>query len=516
MKKHISRNIILFIIFISLSCPGFTDEIILKSGEKVKGTIVERGGSYLKIKTAEEEVTFFNDEISQTSTDSLNPLETADNSLQKIPYYHITSFSNVGAEKDKSPKTARSPIDLKKKKPKKIETIEDWTFNTAIITYSVTGYKMGLQIGIGQVIVYIDKKQNKIASVYTYTLSILDKDIVIKTKDIYDGKTVYMANLSSLQGLKLSVAGDILSEFFHHKLFENRQTGSGKILGRDCKVFFNDKSAAYFWNGIMMKETPVDASKVEFAIAKEAIGIKINPVLPADTFKLPDNIKYSIVTDASGLGTENIIMLQDYLSTEEGKNLQQPKTEMNTRPINKSGKILANKFKSPEKIETDTPPQEEIKEDVTTPPAPLTGAEATYSSIGNLFMLSIPLSWTWNEQEGDIAITNPGKTSTILINHDQKILTSKPEAQAIFTAMNQKILKELESSSANPTSEKKDIDFNGIPAQTQDFNSSKGRISLINFYTNEQIFTVLLSASDEKGEEKLKEIMTTFRLKAQP
>jgi hypothetical protein len=207
----------------------FSETLILKSGQKIEGKILEKTEEYIKIDFQGVTLTYFLDEI-----------------------------ENIPA------------------KPR--------AFKTAIITYNLSGLQNGEEI------VYIDG--NKFATDVNVTETIAGVSRESKVRYFFDGENVFVVNCKNQEAIKMNLPQakgikDNTPVYLNEGSFKNYPVENEKLLNRDCKVYKVGENKFYFCDGILLKQIMYG----EYDLTKEAIDIKIDVPVPEEKFKVPDNFK---------------------------------------------------------------------------------------------------------------------------------------------------------------------------------------------------------------------------------
>ena len=97
------RNYFLAVIFVlSLFDPGFSQTVLLKSGQKVEGRIIEQTDKYVKLEFQGVELTFYDDEISFIEPDSPDGVKTMTPQMELL-YKAYTAAVNTSKALAKEP-----------------------------------------------------------------------------------------------------------------------------------------------------------------------------------------------------------------------------------------------------------------------------------------------------------------------------------------------------------------------------------------------------------------------------
>jgi hypothetical protein len=171
-------------------------------------------------------------------------------------------------------------------------SLKPYGIKSGIIEYSYSGDK------VGKGTLYFDDYGLK-SSMYTDAVESGEKR---KGWVVTSGDFQYMWDPErSSEGMKLknplidwinsAAEGDI--ESFAESMYAKmgmKESGSEKLLGKECKVFKGKTGKALVWNGILML---LDMKMMGHNSHQEAIDIKINLPVESKYFIIPKDIKFS-------------------------------------------------------------------------------------------------------------------------------------------------------------------------------------------------------------------------------
>jgi outer membrane lipoprotein-sorting protein len=177
-----------------------------------------------------------------------------------------------------------------------------YNFKSGIITYKATVMMMDQEI-----ICYFDdwgiKQCNEV------NINVLGKKAHNVT--LTDSAWVYNWNPDVKTGTKVKVNGKDPNNINFtnltddiRKTFNITDEGSGKVLGRDCKVYSVSlgeagiKGSYSIWNGIVLK---IETSVKGLGINMEAIKIQENATIPAEKFTLPKDITFTETSPSASM-----------------------------------------------------------------------------------------------------------------------------------------------------------------------------------------------------------------------
>ncbi len=265
MKKLKVFFVFAFLCLVVLSSKAFADILILKSGEEIKGKILERTDVHVKLETPNSLRTF--------NWDQIEKIRTRDSPL----------FTTRGWE-----------ILLKKKKEKP-------SFNTVKIAYNVI-YKIVGDFNSerkGVKTVYIDVIENKRRDELT-------EDRIIKTGQRYIHKTernVKIFDGQKLYSIDLSKEEATYFEGFNQDNFfvwveadfdETAFVRKEKFLGKECSVFLIDDTYVWVWESLILRK---EREKENSFLLMRATKIEENIEFDDDKFRVPDNISVESETE---------------------------------------------------------------------------------------------------------------------------------------------------------------------------------------------------------------------------
>jgi len=171
-------------------------------------------------------------------------------------------------------------------------SLKPYGIKSGIIEYSYSGDK------VGKGTLYFDDYGLK-SAMYTDAVESGEKR---KGWVVTSGDFQYMWDPErSSEGMKLknplidwinsAAEGDI--ESFAESMYAKmgmKESGSEKLLGKECKVFKGKTGKALVWNGILML---LDMKMMGSSTHQEAIDIKINLPVESKYFIIPKDIKFS-------------------------------------------------------------------------------------------------------------------------------------------------------------------------------------------------------------------------------
>lgn len=225
--------------------------VYLKSGEIIKGLIVNKTADSIVIEKNGNTLALENDEILRTE-DAQNVDLTA------------------------------APVDLS------VPTAKP-SFSTAIISYSYSGGVTGYET------TYIDMKKNKISTESARTSSFGNISSHKHERVIYDGKILYSLEPERNEGMKEERKGDIILTIFDESSFLKYPVEKEKktVLGKECKVYDFPEGKVYFWQGIILKQEITKHPMGDaFNHTKEATSIKLDATIPDEAFTIPFGVKF--------------------------------------------------------------------------------------------------------------------------------------------------------------------------------------------------------------------------------
>jgi len=236
----------------------YAETIVLKSGKKIEGKIIEKNETYITVDFEGGTLPYFYEDI-----------ETIDGKKLALatPIDPLNPASSVNKEVVRQANSVR-------KLP----------FSTAIITYEDSGGN-----NKGKEVVYIDVAKNKVSR--DIDLEIIMKGVVTKinTREISDGKALTRVNFiekttTSFPGR----GGDFLSLMFNEDMFLSHYKGKRFILGKECKEYQTAEELLCFWNAILLKEEII-SDRINFV--KEVQSIKLDIPISQEKFEIPADMK---------------------------------------------------------------------------------------------------------------------------------------------------------------------------------------------------------------------------------
>lgn len=157
-------------------------------------------------------------------------------------------------------------------------------FKTAIITYTIKGYREGKEI------LYIDVVNQKVAT-ESLTTKLGGYNLSEDNLTILNGKTFISFSSSKKSGLSFAREGNPLESVRTDLLYYRHPVKAGTFLGKDCKIYETNESNLYFWHGILLKRENKKENPQEHNSFQEATDIQVDVPLPAEKFIVPQGIE---------------------------------------------------------------------------------------------------------------------------------------------------------------------------------------------------------------------------------
>lgn len=254
-KKVLS---ILFLFTICLPVFVFAETIILKSGQKVEGKILEKTDKAVKID-------FYGVPIKYNLED-IESIDGKSSDLTKM-----------------EPQSGESAVPV----------INKPLFSTAIVTYKYIGGRTGTEV------LYVDAVNNRIDQEISTKIIFSGSPVSRDDRKMYDGKVFYVFRMKDNMAIKEDIKGSALSKIFNEASWSDYYTGEKEFLGRECKAYESTVSSCLVWNGIVLREEVTGNPLGEnFNYIKEAVDIKLDAPIPEDKFTIPAGIKIMTTQEA--------------------------------------------------------------------------------------------------------------------------------------------------------------------------------------------------------------------------
>jgi hypothetical protein len=278
------RMLSLVITFFILPSLLHASELILKSGQKIEGKILEKTDKYVNIDSGlGVGITYYVDEID--TLDGQKLLLPAPKPLPKITSTDSAVVTPSVKKTVQNNLASQALVEISKPVDNKLP------FSTAIILYR---YEGGMQ-GSGQI--YIDLVHNRIDQEDNFSSSFITGSSGGQTsannqRTMYDGNNVYQFEYRDNIAIQMPVQKSAVEVMFKEQDYIANYLGQGTVLDKDCKIYKFDVGKLYFWNGIVLKQDVTDNPiSDKFNYKKEAVDIQVDVPIPDEKFVVPDGIK---------------------------------------------------------------------------------------------------------------------------------------------------------------------------------------------------------------------------------